>query len=184
MKRMIAVGAVAAVLIAGGVGYQVASAASPQLHACLDSEGAPIKIVKRKSACPDNTARTRSWNTQGQQGVAGPPGPAGPAGPQGSAGAAGFTGFEKVSNEVVLDIGSYGQVRLNANCPGGKVALGGSARVVYDYDGAETGPANIALQASFASSDAQWRAIWSNTEYYSYGTLRYVVTANCAFTGA
>ncbi|MBA2624988.1 MAG: hypothetical protein H0U89_05220 [Acidimicrobiia bacterium] len=186
-KVLIALVAVLA-MVGVGLGINAASAHNgvSDVHICLGENRVPIKVVKRDSGCPAGTVRVVDVAKPGAAGGIGPQGPQGDEGPQGpqgtpgNDGANGVSGFEQVSNEVALDIGPYGQVRLNANCPGGKIVIGGSARVVYDYDGAEQGPANIALQASFAASDAQWRAIWANTEYYSYGTLRYIVTANCA----
>jgi hypothetical protein len=82
-------------------------------------------------------------------GPAGPAGPQGPAGPAGPQGAPGVAALEIVMASTASD--STGSKIAEATCPGGKVLVGGGARIV----GAA---GNTALDESYPLSQVKWRA--------------------------
>jgi hypothetical protein len=89
----LAVTAVVAVAIAGGVTYAVADIGSGGvINGCYKSQNGQLRLIDpaTDSCHPSETAI--SWSQTGPQGPAGPPGPAGPAGAQGPAGPQGIPG--------------------------------------------------------------------------------------------
>ncbi len=170
-------GIASAVLPPGGV------RSNPHYGCILGGE--IILITGNPEKCPVGTRKALQLSGYAQVGDGGGEvGPPGPQGPQGEPGPAGPPGppvnVQRVTNEAVATIGAWGQVRVTANCPAGTTAIGGSGRVLYDYDGAEEGPQSITLQSSFATSgDGGWRSVWTNPEYYDLGTYRFVTTVTC-----
>ncbi len=188
-KKLVAFGAIVALVggvagIAGAVLPPGGVRSNPH-YACI-AGGVMVLITGNPDKCPPETAKALQISGYGSGGGVGAPGPKGdpgPAGPQGPAGPPGPPAplnVQRVSNEVAASIGSWGQVRVTAECPAGMTAIGGSGRVLYDYDGSENGPQHITLQSSFATpGDTGWRSVWTNPYSGSYGTLRFVTTAIC-----
>lgn len=85
----------------------------------------------------------------GPQGVPGAVGPLGPAGPQGVPGAAGLSGYEIVSVDSAFD--SSSTKLLSADCPAGKVALGGGADLFPSLVDPNRDTAPVVLRASTPS---------------------------------
>jgi hypothetical protein len=86
------------------------------IHSCVNEASGTIKIVDANDSCHYNWD-SLDWNMSGPQGVPGD------AGPQGEPGMSGYevvsTGFESVGSGA----------DLTANCPAGKVVIGGGAEV-------------------------------------------------------
>ncbi len=115
---------------------------------------------------PGPTGATGGTGATGPQGVAGPQGPAGPQGlmgflgPQGPAGPAGVSGLVTVAtNPTSANILAYQALTVFANCPVGKVAIGGG----FDFSAngptiASAVPPMLSVVASFPSGN-QWRVV-------------------------
>jgi hypothetical protein len=89
----LAIAAVVAVAIAGGVTYAVAQVGSGGVfHGCYTSANGQLRLIDPASdrCLPSETPI--SWSQTGPQGPEGDPGPPGPAGPQGPAGPHGSPG--------------------------------------------------------------------------------------------
>jgi hypothetical protein len=120
-----------------------------QIHACVNSVVGLIRVVDDPSRCR-SYEDPLSWNQQGIPGEPGPQGEQGAAGPVGAAGAdgavgaqgepgepgpvgppgVGLSGLEQVRAASPMDSESLKTVV--ADCPAGKVVLGGGAAVVGD----------------------------------------------------
>ncbi len=93
-RRLIAIGAVAVVALAGGVAYAAIPDGSGVFNACYKTNGGQLRLVDSAGDCLSSETATQ-WNQTGPQGPAGPAGPAGqqgPAGPQGDPGLQGARG--------------------------------------------------------------------------------------------
>lgn len=107
---------------------------------------------------------------QGEPGAVGPIGPAGPAGPQGVPGASGISGYEIVSINSAFD--SSATKLLSADCPAGKVALGGGADIFPSLADPNHDTAPVVLRASGPSIgngvQAGWFAQSSEISAYTF----------------
>lgn len=131
----------AAALAPGSVAAQ--SEETPQVyHACRVPEVGVLYMIKDNGlpeACLDPSHVEFSWTEggtegpqgpQGDQGPAGPEGPAGPkgdtgeAGPQGASGLVDFGDIFAVGGSVEVQVGA--SATANAECPEGRVPIGGS----------------------------------------------------------
>jgi hypothetical protein len=104
------------------------------IYSCVNSSSGTIKIVDADGSCEENWDKL-VWNQdgpQGEPGIDGPQGEPGVAGPQGVPGAAGPQGEPGISGHEVVSTGfvpvGTGE-DLNADCPAGKVVIGGGAEV-------------------------------------------------------
>ena len=86
----LAVSAVAAVAVAGGVTYAVADiGAGGVINGCYKSQNGQLRLIDPATDSCHPSETSISW---GQTGTQGPPGPQGPTGPQGPAGPQGVPG--------------------------------------------------------------------------------------------
>lgn len=115
--------AVAALGIAvAGASYAAIPAANGTISGCKDSKGS-LKVIDAEAGQTCNSSQQLlTWNQQGPQGPAGAAGPAGPQGP------AGISGYEAVSGNPVW-VGSGSNAGAYAECPPGKMPVGGGAIV-------------------------------------------------------
>jgi hypothetical protein len=149
----LAVTAVIAVAIAGGVTYAVADiGGGGVINGCYKSQNGQLRLIDPASDSCHPSETPISWSRTGPQGPAGPPGPAGPqgppgpqgpaglqgpagstgpAGPQGPAGPTGPAGPQGPAGvsgwELVrgATVTASGTYTAVANCPAGKRVLGG-----------------------------------------------------------
>jgi hypothetical protein len=91
-----------------GTLYRINTPASP-------APGAPSK-------CSSPSHVPFQWNQQGPQGPKGDPGPQGPKGDTG----AGLSGFSEVTVQGSPTADAGGRRSMNASCPAGTMAIGGS----------------------------------------------------------
>lgn len=104
------------------------------------------------------TGATGPAGAQGVPGAVGPIGPAGPAGPQGVPGAPGISGYEIVTVDSAFD--SSATKLLSADCPAGKVALGGGADIFPSLADPNHDTAPVVLRASGPSTGNGVQAGW------------------------
>jgi len=114
---------------------------------------------------------------QGPAGTQGPAGSQGPAGPQGAPGTDGVSGVEVVATEIRVSATTTG--RVEAVCPGNKVAIGGGYEASADgADGRntkvqESGPGNLTQ-----ASDGTWRGDRWVVRFDNSGTTNSSGTGN------
>ena len=103
---------------------------------------------------------------QGDQGVQGPPGPQGPMGPTGPQGPQGIpgsiAGYEMISRTTgITTVAKAGKLLIDANCPTGKVAIGGGGGASFN---------NVDVLTNFPLQDNLGRAIGWRVEAFNNGT--------------
>lgn len=124
--------------------------------------------------------------SQGPQGVPGPTGVPGVPGSQGPQGAPGISGYEIVTSDSVFD--SSATKFLSADCPAGKVALGGGADIFPSLLDPNRDTAPVVLRASIPAIGngvtPGWEAQSSETAPYSYNWHMqvYAICANVTTT--
>lgn len=146
MKREI--GAVVAVASAIAVGVGVARATVPDangvFHGCYALDGGALRVIDTGNGetCAAGTEVPLDWNLAGPAGPKGPAGPAGPGGIQGAQGAPGTdaasAAYERVTSTFSTD--GNGKGSGDANCPNGKLALGGGVLVQADVHATTSRP--------------------------------------------
>lgn len=110
--------------------------------------------------------------TQGQQGIQGPPGPTGSQGPQGAPGPqgpqgpqgipGGVSGYQMVNaNTGLVNAAKGGKLLIDANCPAGKVALGGGGGASFN---------NVDILTNFLLQNGSGQAIGWRVEAFNNGT--------------
>lgn len=113
---------------------------------------------------------TGPQGVQGEPGAVGPIGPAGVPGPQGVPGAPGLSGYEIVSSDSAFD--SFAIKVLSADCPAGKVVLGGGADLFPSLADPNRDTAPVVLRASEPSFgngvQAGWVALASEIAPYTF----------------
>ena len=118
---------------------------------------------------------------QGAAGAQGPQGAPGPQGDPGPQGAPGLSGYEIVTSDSMFD--SSSTKLLSADCPAGKVALGGGADIFPSLVDPNRDTAPVALRASTPSIgngvQAGWFAQSSEIAPYSFA-WHMTVYAICA----
>jgi hypothetical protein len=124
-------GAIATVALAG-TAYAAIPGGDGVIHGCYAKSGGTLRVVDASVTNCKAGETALDWDQQGRPGQPGPPGPQGepgPAGPQGEPGAPGaVAGYEVVSVPGAETSDRFKQV--HADCPAGKVAIGGGAQVV------------------------------------------------------
>jgi hypothetical protein len=111
---------------------------------------------------------------RGAQGPIGPQGPVGPQGLQGERGLPGISGYQIVTS--VSSFSSEGNRSATADCPAGKVAIGGGGRVFGGVDG-------IALHASDPSEDGSGWSVGAHEIVSTASTWSVGTYAICATVG-
>lgn len=116
------------------------------------------------------TGASGPQGVQGEPGAVGPIGPAGLAGPQGAPGAPGLSGYEIVTSDSAFD-STTTKVGV-ADCPAGKVALGGGAYIFPSLSDPNRYTAPVVLHASLPSYGngvpAGWLAQSSEIAPYTF----------------
>ena len=181
------VGGLLCLLLVGG--FASASSAAPGVvHGCVKTSNGALQVVPAGTVCPSGTT-VLDWNQVGPAGPAGPAGVAGtagptgatgaavPAGPAGAAGAPGVSGYEVVT--VVVDATNPLANALSgeADCPAGKVALGGGAFV------SQPGQAIWALSQDRPFNGSQWLATAVRITNQQTDLASLTITVNCAAVG-
>lgn len=135
-----------------GAGYALAGHDSEVIGACFGEKG-KVWLADSEDECEAKT-EFREWNVEGPQGPTGPAGPSGPQGPpgvpgpqgpqgaqgeqgiQGPAGPAGglagyqiVTEYDEFESVILLNNGEH---TVAAQCPVGKVVIGGGAQALYE----------------------------------------------------
>ena len=98
---------------------------------------------------------------QGDPGSVGPQGPIGPVGatgPQGPQGDPGISAYEQVVVGHSVNFGSGQTHFLDANCPAGKMVLGGGGQINSCIGGCP----GVVLEASLPLNATTWRVIFKN----------------------
>jgi len=134
-KATLLVGSMAMVVAAAAFAQASIPDADGTIHACYKKNQGQLRVIDTDKVdhCRPSE-RELSWNQVGPTGAIGPTGPmgptgaTGPTGPTGPEGPAGISGYEVVRIDVVVPAGGF--VRDTANCPLGKVVLGGGTQVV------------------------------------------------------
>lgn len=154
VRRFMLIGAVLALVL--GIGAGVAYASIPDssgvIHACYQSpppaHGANLQVIDTGAggSCGGGMVPL-TWNQTGPQGPAGP---------------SGVSGYQVVTSSVANPVPVFASlnntfvVTESANCPSGKVPLGGGASFTYD----STGDPVVGLENSDLTSTG-WSATWS-----------------------
>ena len=163
-RRKLVVGAVAAVVAAGGVGAAVAAGVSlpfsgdgNTIDGCYSPGGALKVLTPAQSSCPAGFTPIQ-WNVAGPQGQAGPPGPKGDPGPEPK-----LTVYTVGGPETTIPAGE-GKL-LSASCSPSDLAIGGgfnTGRGIEvtnsDPDGAQP-PGWVVIVFNPTSNDAQGNAV-------------------------
>lgn len=176
-------GAVAAVALAG-TAHAAIPDGNGVIHACYAKSGGVLRVVDASTTSCKSGEVTLDWNRQGTPGAPGPAGPQGvpgvpgpigpqgdpgPVGPQGDPGVpgvpgaigpqgapglpGGVSGVTLVFAERGEDTDRFKQVI--ADCPTGKVAVGGGSEVV-NLDGSHISIPEVVLDGSFPASASNW----------------------------
>ncbi|HST24885.1 MAG TPA: hypothetical protein VLJ76_02755 [Gaiellaceae bacterium] len=187
-KRLIAIAAAAAALIAGGAAF----AAIPDggvFHACYKTSGGQLRLVNSASECNPSETATQ-WNQtgsvgpegpagpQGQvgaQGPAGPQGDKGDPGPQGPAGTDGVSGYERASTGFGSGVAPGDFDSAEVQCPAGKSPVGGGF-IAINENGSPTG---VSVVQDEAEGDG-WHVIIFDT---SSSGVRLSVQVICVLAG-
>ena len=137
MRRLVLI--VGAVLLAGlaGILYAAIPDTNGVIHSCVANDGT-LRLVNDATACKRNEFHLQ-WNQtgpqgiQGIQGIQGVRGPQGPQGPQGPSGP--ISGLERIQADSDGVSGLHGTPTqtATANCPTGKMVVGGG--YVHFYGG-------------------------------------------------
>jgi hypothetical protein len=154
-----------AVAAFAGAAYATIPDANGVIHACYDKVSGQARIFDNRTNTPKRCGAKEaevSWNQEGvpgEKGEPGAPGPQGEPGEQGEPGApgapGGLAGYEVVSAKTPLDSDKFKDVR--ADCPSGKVPVGGGADALHEFEGDQVSIVQLALGRSNVSGTG-WRA--------------------------
>jgi hypothetical protein len=134
----------AAIAVAlAGTAYATIPDGNGVIHGCYAKSGGTLRVIDASVTNCKTGETALDWNQQGQPGPKGDPGEPGPAGPQGAPG--GLAGYEKVV--VIGEENGDRFKQVHADCPAGKVVLGGGAAAV-NGDGSHTLIPEVVLDAS------------------------------------
>ena len=180
--RLMALATVLALTVAGSMTFIAAGQEPPvTYYACLKNGNLSKVGTSAPDNCPGN-GTVISWNEQGPQGLTGatgatgatgqrerlarkarpdrweqlgPQGAAGPVGatgPQGPAGAGGVSGYQIVTASTASSVGATTQA-MAANCPAGKMVVGGGGQPVCDSGNSGTSASDHAAREP---ADLRW----------------------------
>jgi hypothetical protein len=126
----------AAVVTAGlaGTAYATIPGGDGVIHGCYTKSGGTLRVVDASVTKCKSTETSLNWAQRGLPGPQGDPGQPGPAGPQGEQGEQGEPGAPgglagRVRSFAQSDENSVFTKTEVANCPSGKVPVGGGARI-------------------------------------------------------
>jgi hypothetical protein len=146
-----------ALALSGGIG--VATGAIPSsagtIDACYAKSGGGLRVIDKAAGqhCKAGE-KALKWNQKGEQGLPGPAGVPGAPGSNGAPGApGGISGYQIVRVEKGEDSEDFKQAI--ADCPPGKLVIGGSAHVV-NKDGSHINLRPVALDGSLRANDTRW----------------------------
>jgi hypothetical protein len=152
-------GAVATVALAG-TAYATIPAGDGLIHGCYAKSGGTLRVIDASVTNCKSGESALNWSQQGVPGPQGPTGPkgdpgaTGPQGPQGEPGAAGgLAGQELVRAQSGETSDRFKQVI--ADCPAGKLAVGGGAEV-RNVDGSHVSIPEVVLDGSFPANVGRW----------------------------
>jgi hypothetical protein len=149
--------AVTAVLGLSAVATGAIPSATGKIYGCFAKADGDLRVVdKAEGEKCGSGEKPLKWNQKGVAGAPGPAGPAGKAGPAGPAGAPGAPGL--VGREVVTVLSpdnSDDFKTVAADCPPGKVVIGGGAAVA-NPDGGFTSLRQVQLYGSFPPFKTRW----------------------------
>jgi hypothetical protein len=133
-KRLVVAAAIAAAAIGAGVAYAtIPDVPSGVFHGCYALDGGTLRVVDTGAGqtCDAGSEVPLDWNITGAQGPVGPVGPQGPQGfpgPQGLSGNGQSSGYEQIAASFTTDGNGLGTGE--ADCTGGKLAVGGGVEVL------------------------------------------------------
>jgi hypothetical protein len=133
-----------------GAAYATVPDADGVIHACYDKVSGQARIFDNRTNTPKRCGAKEaevSWNQRGVPGQKGEPGAPGAPG--------GLAGYEVVSAKTPLDSDKFKDVR--ADCPSGKVPVGGGADALHEFEGDQVSIVQLALGRSNVSGSG-WRA--------------------------
>jgi len=204
---------VASLLTVSGLAWASIPAANGVITGCYDKDGSLRVIDAESGKSCGKKEKQLTWNQtgptgpQGPQGLPGPqgtpgpkgdPGLQGPAGipgptgvpgvpgPQGPQGVPGLSGYEIVTSDSLFN--SSSTKAWSADCPAGKVALGGDAYIFPSLADPNRFTAPVVLIASMPSTGngvtPGWEAASSEIAPYTYDwhMIVYAICANVATT--
>jgi hypothetical protein len=124
------VGAVVAASMAG-TAYAAIPGGDGAIHGCYTKSGGTLRVIDASVTKCKSTETSLNWSQQGVPGPKGDPGEPGARGPQGEQGQPGVPGglAGRVRVFAQSDESSVFTRTQIANCPSGKVPVGGGARV-------------------------------------------------------
>ena len=151
------VGAVVAASMAG-TAYATIPGGDGAIHSCYTKSGGTLRVIDASVTKCKSTETSLNWSQQGvpgPQGDPGQPGQTGPQGEQGEPGApGGLAGYEQIRANSGETTDRFKQVI--AECPAGKVAVGGGAEA-RNVDGSFINIPEVVLDGSFPPpSSARW----------------------------
>jgi hypothetical protein len=146
-------GAVATVALAG-TAYATIPAGDGVIDGCYAKSGGTLRVIDAAVTTCKSGETALSWSQQGVPGPTGAPGAPGPTGPQGEPGdPGGLAGQELVRAQSGETSDRFKQVI--ADCPTGKLAVGGGAEV-QNVDGSHVSIPEVVLDGSFPGNGARW----------------------------
>jgi len=146
-------GAVATVALAG-TAYATIPGGDGVIHGCYAKSGGTLRVIDASVTNCKAGETALDWSQHGIPGPTGDRGAPGPAGPQGDPGApGGLAGQQLVSAQSGETSDRFKQVI--AECPTGKVAVGGGAEV-RNADGSHVSIPEVVLDGSFPGNFRNW----------------------------
>lgn len=180
MKKSVPIALLVAILVVfAGAAFATIPSGSGVINGCYKTNTGMLMVIDSSASCPSGSA-SLNWNQTGPAGATGATGPTGPSG------AAGVSGYEVVQNTSYVTVND-GQVLAVAECPPGKVPLGGGPAQLY-LNSPYTGQLLEGIVRSVpvynpTAGFREWQVIWNRPE--PAGTLyQAVVTVTCAQIGS
>jgi len=178
-KRIAGIAAIA-VAASAGAAYAAIPGGDGVVHGCFTKSSGALRVIDASATTCKSGEGALNWDQQGTPGTPGPTGPKGdpgtpgPTGPKGDPG--GLAGYQQVVARSGETTDRFKQVI--AECPAGKLAVGGGAEV-RNLDGSFISIPEVVLDGSFPPSPVRWvgqaHAVTPTAEDW---TLE--VTVNCA----
>jgi hypothetical protein len=158
-KRIVGIAAVAVAASAGAT-YAAIPGGDGVIHSCYTKSGGTVRVIDSSVTNCKSGEVSLNWNQQGTPGTPGPTGPKGdpgapgPLGPKGDPGTpGGLSGYQQVVARSGETTDRFKQVI--AECPAGKLAVGGGAEV-RNLDGSFVSIPEVVLDGSLPPSAVRW----------------------------